>query len=463
MKNAALKKLLNGSFRAPDLGGWHRLSVWGASYQLGFQHGYHLAQEIASALRSSRFWAEWLTAQKFGFFCENVRKSYIDTGLIDPEYLEEMRGIADGVNAAGPPTSFDEIVAYNCFIDLVYNAWQIYRKELKPDVQPARPRLWHGHNCSAFIATGSATSAQQIVMAHNTWAPFLQGQHFNCIIEMVPASGNSIVMQLSPGYIASMTDFVVTSAGLMITETTIDRYSGFTIEKPPAACTSRKAYQYANSIDDWWTAMLEGNNGAYANSWLVGDLKTGEIARGELGLKYQNLERSTAGCFYGENLPSDLSIRNLETADPDAWCDISGSGARRVRWKKLLRKHEGTIDADVAKALIGDHYDEYLQADQPGARTICGHLDADDGRFSGTGGHPPFYPWGALDAKVLDSEMARSMHFEGRWGRACGEAFHSAEFVDRHPQYDWLGDYLVDRPAQDWQKLTIDRDSAAEA
>ena len=31
--------------------------------------------------------------------------------------------------------------------------------------------------------------------------------------------------------------------------------------------------------------MLDGNNGGYANDWLLGDSKTGEIAQLELGLK----------------------------------------------------------------------------------------------------------------------------------------------------------------------------------
>lgn len=41
--------------------------------------------------------------------------------------------------------------------------------------------------------------------------------------------------------------------------------------------------------------MSEGNNGGYANSWLVGDRKTGEIARLELGLKNKPLERTKDG------------------------------------------------------------------------------------------------------------------------------------------------------------------------
>jgi hypothetical protein len=38
--------------------------------------------------------------------------------------------------------------------------------------------------------------------------------------------------------------------------------------------------------------MIKNNNGAYANSWLVGDVKSGEIARMELGLKHHSLEKN---------------------------------------------------------------------------------------------------------------------------------------------------------------------------
>ena len=42
--------------------------------------------------------------------------------------------------------------------------------------------------------------------------------------------------------------------------------------------------QYGNDIDTWVELMQKHNNGGYANSWLLGDLKTDEIARFEQGL-----------------------------------------------------------------------------------------------------------------------------------------------------------------------------------
>ena len=52
----------------------------------------------------------------------------------------------------------------------------------------------------------------------------------------------------------------------------------------PEFVRARKAMQYAESVDDFARMMKDGNNGGYANSWLVGDRKTNEIARLELGI-----------------------------------------------------------------------------------------------------------------------------------------------------------------------------------
>ena len=47
---------------------------------------------------------------------------------------------------------------------------------------------------------------------------------------------------------------------------------------------ARKGMQYSNSIDDYARIMQKGNNGGYANNWLIADRKTNEVADLELGL-----------------------------------------------------------------------------------------------------------------------------------------------------------------------------------
>ncbi len=59
--------------------------------------------------------------------------------------------------------------------------------------------------------------------------------------------------------------------------------------------------------------MLDGNNGGYANDWLLADNKTGEVARFELGLKMHRVWRSKDGYFVGSNFPSDPEFIKKET------------------------------------------------------------------------------------------------------------------------------------------------------
>ena len=106
-----------------------------------------------------------------------------------------------------------------------------------------------------------------------------------------------------PGLIHSGDDFGINSAGIMITETTISRFNGFDPNGVPEFVRARKAMQYSSSIDDFARIMKDGNNGGYANNWLVADRKTNEIASLELGLKNVTLQRTQDGFFVGSNFP----------------------------------------------------------------------------------------------------------------------------------------------------------------
>ena len=105
----------------------------------------------------------------------------------------------------------------------------------------------------------------------------------------------------------------------MITETTITQFEGWDPKGKPEFMRSRKALQYANSIDDYVRIIKEGNNGGYANDWLIGDRKTGEIAYLELGLKNTPLWRTKDGYFVSSNFARDPKLIHEETSgfDPE--------------------------------------------------------------------------------------------------------------------------------------------------
>ncbi len=183
---------------------------------------------------------------------------------------------------------------------------------------------------------------------------------------------------------------------------------------------------------------------------MLGDIKTNEIARFEQGLEYTDLTKTKNGYFSGFNAPEDPRIRNLECSST-GYLDIRSTGARRVRWEKLLKDNYGKIDTAIATEMLSDHYDVYWKlTNHPSMRTICGHADVDPAEFTGLSGTPPFRPSGAFDGKVTCSELARGFSFWARFGRACGEPFDAEKFLERNPQWNWLRGYLKDRPSQDW-------------
>ena len=153
-------------------------------------------------------------------------------------------------------------------------------------------------NCSAFIATGSYTKDGKIVIGHNNWTEYIIGQHWNVIADIVPEHGHHLMMDCMPGFIHSGDDFVINDNGILITETTITQFLGFDSTAIPEFMRARKAAQYSNSIDDVINIFLKGNNGGYANDWLIGDTKTNEVAKFELGLKELSCLAQQRHCYH---------------------------------------------------------------------------------------------------------------------------------------------------------------------
>jgi hypothetical protein len=131
-------------------------------------------------------------------------------------------------------------------------------------------------------------------------------------------------------------------------------------------------------------------------------------------------------------------------------------GARRVRLEQLMRKHQGNIDVELAKQIISDHYDVYLNKTNLCSRTVCAHYELDDRAFMSQADRPkPFAPRGALDGKVISSNLAREMKFMGIWGSSCGTPFYKDAFCDRNMQWEMLKPFLHDRLSQPWSTFAL--------
>ena len=256
---------LRGSFRKPDRNGWIQVHLQGAPAEMGFQHGYHLAAEIADAKKVIELEFTHDSDKDYAFYRDAAKK--ILWPHVEQQYREELQGIADGVKARGVNLDLWDIVTINAWQELspYYEQWRDakYGKR-KKKANPNPPE-----RCSAFVATGSYTKDGGIVMGHNAWTGYMDGARWTVVFDVVPASGEPFIMDGFPGLIHSADDFGVNASGIMITETTISQFKGFDPDGIPEFVRARKAMQYSKSIDDFVRVMKDGNNGGYANTWLV--------------------------------------------------------------------------------------------------------------------------------------------------------------------------------------------------
>ncbi len=355
------------AYRYPQAG-WIVLHVEGKPYERGYQHGRLLAPEIAAHVRCFAT-VQSPKAPSEGWKQTRTLVNALFVRRYAPEYLEEMRGIADGASAAGArfdnrPIDLVDVVALNAWpeIDTLDSALEATATGLEgkhfshpqPRAKP-RPKPMH---CSAFAATGPATADGKIVFGHITMFALYPSLFYNVWIDVKPAKGHRVLMQSYPAGIQSGLDYYMNDAGLLVCETTIAQ-TKFDVQGQTIASRIRYALQYADSIDKAVAILAKANNGLYTNEWLLADTKTNEIAMFELGTHKSRLYRSsknewfggTEGFYWGCNNTKDLEVR-LETV-----ASVKGRPANVVFrpsdrdkvWQRLYREHRGKIDANFGK------------------------------------------------------------------------------------------------------------------
>ncbi len=312
-------------YRYPQAG-WIVLHIEGTPYERGFQHGRLMAPEIAGFIRE-------LAAYRSGqapVDAWNHLRLIADALFLrrfDPEFIEEMKGIADGAAAAGARydgrvVDFLDVVTINADVETNFleNALEATATGLEgrrfrepAEKGPMRPQESH---CSAFAATGPATADGQVVIGHITMWNLFHAYHYNVWLDVKPSRGHRVLMQTYPGGIMSGLDYYLNDGGLVVCETTLAQ-TKFDATGIPLADRIRRALQYADSIDQAVAILKQGNNGLYTNEWLLADTKQNEIAMFELGTHKSRLWRSsknewfggTAGFYWGCNNAKDVQVR----------------------------------------------------------------------------------------------------------------------------------------------------------
>ncbi len=348
--------------------GWIVLHIEGAPYERGVQHGRLMAPEIESFLRCNATMLSNESPEDGWKLARTLTDTVFLRGF-DREYIDEMKGIADGASAAGArfddrPIDLVDVAALNLWSELMTldDANAARPTGLEGVVFPHSPgkpaRAPQEGHCSAFAATGKATKDGHAMIGHVTMFSLYPSGFYNVWIDVKPERGHRLTMQSYPAGIYSGMDYYLNDAGLAMVETTIDQ-TRFDPSGISVASRARKALQYANSIDAAVAILKENNNGLYNNEWLFADMNTDEIGMFELATHSGKLWRSgknewfggTEGFYWGCNNAKDLAGR-LETiaATNDKPANMVWHPSDRdLKWVELYSKYAGRMDEDFAR------------------------------------------------------------------------------------------------------------------
>jgi len=297
--------------------------------------------------------------------------------------------------------TFMDLYFVNAFCDLMDTISFI-------DLPPGAPRPGDkADKCSAFLKR----IGSEVILTHNSWSGFLS----QTMAQTLVVNDDMLTFNaMTPGLIASSTDFGYNNKGIMFNETT--HRMAYSEVNPLGIWIfwrAALAEQFAASITDFFDAISLDNSGTYLNGYMLADATTGETGLVEMSYRCFIYYRSSGGPYtitsrsldgglcdtgydsemvttdylMGINYPASLQVRSdLQSND--------NRPERRVQFKKLLPKVK---NLQIARNVI-----TYTDPNNP--LSIFGRWDLGYGVTD----YPKQIPDGSLDAKVGSTGMVRT-------------------------------------------------------
>ena len=261
------------------------LGLQGSPYEIGYQHGYLLADVIQPS--ASGFLSP-IYARLGGWQPEKGRPptlSQMDAGqkilsrtyygvfepVIQkqaPEFLQEMSGIADGLAAAGAVVPRQDIFIGNCIPEITEQQFYLPESDTGSTTAAAPPK-----GCSDCIVWGKATRDRRLIHGSNYDYSTFNVLHKAIGVTVVkPESGHAFMAQCLAGTVGHYRGMNV--EGITAGELTSDSADRDIQSNPriPHAMHMRKIIQYASSTRDA-ISLMQQHGGTTGYNHAVGDAK----------------------------------------------------------------------------------------------------------------------------------------------------------------------------------------------
>jgi len=205
------------------------LHVEGGPYDMGLQQGVLMREQIKG------IWLDYLRGSIMGggnydyaylLECAKAMEKHIPD-----EYIQEMRGIADGAGLA-----YEDVLIMHAHADTVHygHGWG------KPDSKPGQ--------CSNFAAWGEATADGALLHGRNLdWSTTGGAQKYPCVIDYHPFQGNRLCLVAWAGSVGSVTG--MNERGITYGEMTSSS-TDETLDGLPLFFQFRQILQYANTLEE---------------------------------------------------------------------------------------------------------------------------------------------------------------------------------------------------------------------
>lgn len=380
-----------------EINGVHILHIKGKPYEMGYQHGYLLADKIDLMINRTLLATTAYIASQTDSNLEKAEEIlWIGQKAAEPflplEFKEEMIGIADGVKDAGVPITLDQILLWNTN----YDQWCIY----------CHPNYWKCGNqiddklnfstskiikpacsgCSSFCAWGEWAGGDGKLIFGKNEDNFNMPEQLPSRILVVasPDDGIGHAFLTYPGMIGLDGGINVDGLAMM---TQLNSMQHESMEGCGIAIFTRLLLTHARTVNDA-VKIFQQYPCCAGIAYHIADAKAKEAVVIETSSKkfccrypmtgiealcqtnHSNCYPGWMG-YSGYNMVADQvpvnkikdisTIENWQTSLKDPYNFYVQAPSRFERYQQLIHEYHGNITVENAIKILSDCYDPYTQ------------------------------------------------------------------------------------------------------